>query len=153
MLFVTFELGEDRYAIDSACVVEILPLVRIKEIPGAPRGIAGAIDLHGSPVPVVDLAGLALGKPARHRLSTRTILVRIQDAKGRPRLLGLLAERATGTVRRSAAEFVSPGIAAGGAPYLGTVATGHGTILQRVEVEHLLGDAARAALFPEEDVP
>jgi chemotaxis-related protein WspB len=41
MLFLVFQLGTDRYAIEAAQVVEVLPLVNAKHIPRAPRGVAG----------------------------------------------------------------------------------------------------------------
>jgi CheW-like domain len=37
MLFLVFQLGTDRYAIEAAQVVEVLPLVNAKHIPRAPR--------------------------------------------------------------------------------------------------------------------
>ena len=40
MLFLVFELGNDRYALDAAQIVEVLPLVALKQMPGAPAGSA-----------------------------------------------------------------------------------------------------------------
>jgi chemotaxis-related protein WspB len=48
MLFLVFKLGTDRYAIEAAQVVEVLPLVGAKHIPGAPAGVAGILDYHGA---------------------------------------------------------------------------------------------------------
>ena len=36
MLFLLFELGTDRYALDALQIAEVLPLVAIKRIPRAP---------------------------------------------------------------------------------------------------------------------
>ena len=38
MLFLLFQLGNDRYALDASRVVEVLPLVELKHLPLAPRG-------------------------------------------------------------------------------------------------------------------
>ena len=65
MLFLVFQLGPDRYALDAKRVAEVLPLVDIKSIPHAPNGIAGVFNYRGTPVPVIDLAQLTLGQPAR----------------------------------------------------------------------------------------
>jgi chemotaxis-related protein WspB len=45
--------------------VEVLPLVHAKRIPQSPAGMAGIFDYHGAPVPLIDLAELALGKPSQ----------------------------------------------------------------------------------------
>ena len=147
MLFILFQLGRDRYALDAAQVAEVLPLVQVKKIPHAPAGVAGVFTYRGAPVPVIDLSLLALGRVARSRLSTRVLLVNFPDAGGAKRLLGLIAENATETLRREAADFVASGVKADGAPYLGPVATDERGLIQWVEAEKLLPAAVREALF------
>ena len=142
-----FQMGADRYVIDTAEVVRVLPLVAIKQIPQAPRGVAGAFDLHGVPVPVIDLCEVALGRPAARCLSTRMVLVNYRDRVGRARLLGLLAEKATQTVRRHRSEFVSSGVHCEEAPYLGPVASDSHGLVQWIEVSKLLPESVREALF------
>ena len=55
MLFLTFQLGVDRYALDAKRVAEVLPLVDIKQIPHAPAGVAGVFNYRGTPVPVIGI--------------------------------------------------------------------------------------------------
>jgi chemotaxis-related protein WspB len=119
MLFLLFRIGDDRYALDALQIAEVLPVVGVKGIPQAPAGVAGIIDYHGSPVPLIDLSQLALGRPARRRLSTRIVLVHYADQKSTKHLLGLLAEGATETMRRDPADFVASGVGNDPAPYLG----------------------------------
>jgi chemotaxis-related protein WspB len=147
MLFLLFELGRDRYLLDARHVVEILPMVRIKQIPQAPRGVAGLVNYRGATVPVVDLSAIALDRPAARTLGTRLVLVRYPDDSGTARLLGLIAERATDVVRRAETDFVEPPARADAAPYLGRVATDQAGVLQRVEIRALLSPAVQAALF------
>ncbi len=147
MLFILFQLGRDCYALDAAQVAEVLPLVRVKKIPRAPAGVAGVFTYHGAPVPVLDLSELALGRPAHSRLSTRLLLVHYPDANGTRRLLGLIAEKATETMRREPGDFVASGVKSDGAPYLGPVVNDAGGLIQWVEVEKLLPAAVRAVLF------
>ena len=64
MLFLLFQMGEDRYAIEATQVLEVLPLVNFKRIPGAPSSMAGVFNYHGTPVPLIDLSELALGRPS-----------------------------------------------------------------------------------------
>jgi chemotaxis-related protein WspB len=165
MLFLIFELGHDRYALPAAPIVEVLPVVRIKRVPHAPAGVIGVFDYHGAPVPVIDLSELTLGRPSAPRLSTRLIVVSYPDRRGQNQghghgqgqgkdqdqseshLLGLIAERATDTMRRDPADFVASGITTGRAPYLGHVTTSSHGVVQRIDVETLLPDDVRESLF------
>jgi len=147
MLFILFQLGRDCYARDASQVVEVLPLVQVKKIPRAPAGVAGVFTYRGAPVPVIDLSELALGRPAHARLSTRLLLVHYPDATGTKRLLGLIAEKATETMRREAGDFVASGVKSDGAPYLGPVAHDARGLIQWVEVDKLLPASVREVLF------
>src|SRR5690606_32186615 len=68
MLFLLFELDGDRYALPARDVVEVLPLVALKQIPDAPPGVAGVMDYRGHAVPVLDLSALVAGRPAARRV-------------------------------------------------------------------------------------
>ncbi len=67
MLFLLLQIGEDRYGMEADRVVEVIPPVRLKELPQAPRGVAGIFDYHGQLVPVLDLSDLSIGRPAADR--------------------------------------------------------------------------------------
>ena len=146
MLLLVFQLGGDRFALDTRQVVEVLPPVQCRPLPQAPIGVAGVFSYHGAPVPLLDLAALALGTPSRPRMSTRIILVNYEDA-GETHLLGLLAEKTTATIRRTDAEFADSGVAVDSAPYLGPVTSDERGMIQRVELNELLPESARAILF------
>jgi chemotaxis-related protein WspB len=147
MLFLVFRLGRDRYALDAGQVAEILPLVDIKHIPHAPPGVAGVLNYRGTPVPVIDLSQLTLGRPAERRLSTRIILAYYLPKDGEKRLLGLIAEKATETMRREAADFIPSGITNDRAAYLGPVATDARGLVQWIDVAKLVPDSVRDVLF------
>jgi chemotaxis-related protein WspB len=147
MLFLVFQLGRDRYALDATQVVEVLPLVRIKALPQAPAGIAGLCNYSGRPVPVIDLSAMALGRPAQARLSTRLILTHWRDATGREPVLGLIAEQATDTIRRNAGDFAPAGVDCPAARYLGPVTKERDALIQRIEAPQLLTPEVRAVLF------
>ena len=150
MLFLVFQLGEDRFAFNTAQVAEVLPLVGITEIPHAPDGVAGLLNYHGAPVPVIDLSALTMGRPAVRRLNTRIVLVHYPDERGTVRLLGLIAEKASETIRRDPGDFASSGVASTGTPYLGPVASDARGLLQWIDAETLLPTSVRDALFTQE---
>jgi chemotaxis-related protein WspB len=146
MLFLLFQLGQDRYALDTSQIAEVLPLVGITPILQAPPGV-GLINCRGVPVPVIDLSQLTMGRPAQSRLNTRIVLVHYPDGRGGTRLLGLIAEKVTETVRRDRADFVASGVTNDRAPYLGPVATDARGLMQWIDVESLLPASVRDVLF------
>jgi chemotaxis-related protein WspB len=177
MLMLVFRLGADRYALDASEIVEVLPRVPLKSIPGAPDWVAGLFSYHGRTVPVIDLAMLALGRPSTDHVSTRTILVHYPAADTlapfgaaspsspasaaggaadpsapalRPHVLGVLAEHANRTLRRDPADFHTTGVESSSAPYLGPVATDSEGLLQWIRVPDLLPPDVRTQLFAAE---
>ena len=147
MLFILFQLGKESYALDASQVHEVLPLVGIKPIPQAPPGVAGVFECRGVPVPAIDLSQLVLGRPAESRLSTRMIVVSYPGDDGESHLLGLIAEKATETMRREPADFIESGVNSAGAPYLGPVVTDARGLVQWVDVTKLLPATVRDVLF------
>jgi chemotaxis-related protein WspB len=158
MLFLLFELDGDRYALDAAEIVEVVALAPMKRIPGAPQWIAGMVELRGAPVPAIDVSQLALGRPARHLRSTRLVVVRYRadlasqdgasDARGTGRLLALIVERATQTLRIERDRFSDSGVATPNARWLGPVAADEFGFVQWIDAQCMLDEDARALLFP-----
>ena len=147
MLFLRFQLGQDRYALDTSQIAEVLPLVGITPILQAPPGVAGLFNYRGVPVPVIDLSQLTMGRPAQSRLNTRIVLVHYPDGSGGTRLLGLIAEKVTETVRRDKTDFMASGVTNDRAPYLGPVATDALGLMRWIDVESLLPASVRDVLF------
>jgi chemotaxis-related protein WspB len=144
MLFLLFQIGNDRYALDCRHAVEVIPYLALKKIPQAPRGLAGIFNYRGRPMPALDLCEMAFDRPARELLSTRIIVVNYTDPATRTgQCLGLIAERATGMMRREEKDFVNAGIKMGAAPYLGPVAMDDQGVIQMLHVEHLLTSQLR----------
>ena len=144
MLFLIFQLGDDRYAIPAKQVIEVLPLVKAKRIPQSPAGLVGLFNYHGAPVPLIDLTELACGQPAGRWMSTRILVIRVPLSDAADRVVGLLVENATETLSRPEADFVDAGVGSG--CYLGPVATDAEGIIQRIEIRELLSASMRTAL-------
>lgn len=149
MLFLLFHLDEDPYVLEAGCVSEMLPLVRIKPMAGAPRSGLGIINLRGTAVPVIDLSEKLLGRPARRQLSTRIAMIRNREGNEGPQWLGLVLEQATEVLRLDPAGFVSSGFTNQAAPYIGPVlASGRG-LIHWIEPGKLFSHLIRAGGLPE----
>jgi chemotaxis-related protein WspB len=149
MLFLLFQLGEERYALAAENVVEVVPLLALKKFPQAPKGVAGIFNYRGQPVPAVDLGALTLGRPANERFSTRIIIVNHPDGNGTNHLLGLIAEHATEILRRDAKDFIDTGVKLSAAPYLGPILMDGTSAIQRIYEHRLLPEPVRDILFAE----
>lgn len=149
MLFLLIQLGNDRYALNSSQIVEVLPLLKIKNLPQSPAGVAGVMDYRGIPVPVLDLSELTMDRPSRLQLSTRIIVVEIKGGPSEKRLLGLIAEHATETMRRDPKDFVSSGVTNNETPYLGPVVVDSRGIIQWIEPTTLLPASVYELIFRE----
>lgn len=57
-------VDHERFAISLEDVLEVLPAVAARPLPGAPDVIRGLLNVRGTPVPVLDLR-TRLGRPAR----------------------------------------------------------------------------------------
>jgi chemotaxis-related protein WspB len=143
MLFLLIQLDEDRYLLDVRQVIEVLPLIRLTRMSQTPREVAGIFNYHGTFVPAVDLTELMLGRPSRQRLHTRLIVVSYDDEGGAKRLLGLIAERVTKTLKRASDDFSASGLAL---PHVGAVATDEEGLSQRIEIGQLLPASVRNLL-------
>ena len=144
LLHLIIWLGADRYAIETAQIVEVVPLVRLKELPGAPRGTAGIMNYRDDAVPVIDLNLLATGVATQRRLASRIVLVHYPPEHS---VLGLLVPQASEMLRAETERFVDAGVATESMPYLGPVLTTPNGVIQRVAVSALLTAELRDALF------
>ena len=75
MLLLTLTAGANRYAIDVARIVEVIPRVELRAVPHAPVFVAGLLGYRGKIVPVLDLCLLLGVAASQDCLSTRIILV------------------------------------------------------------------------------
>ncbi len=98
MLVLLFAIHDEAFALPAARVSAVLPLVRIAKVPGGPASLAGVINLHGRPVPVIDLGMVADSRPCSPLYSSRILLIEAPNLDGMKRPVGLLAERVTDMV-------------------------------------------------------
>jgi chemotaxis-related protein WspB len=151
MKVLVFSIGADRYGLRLGAIVRVLPAALLRQLPLAPPCVAGLMDLHGEPVPVIDLSRLAGVTPRQVWFDTRIILVdyKVGDDEagnnGAVRPLGLMAEHVLGIETLIEAALTDSGIRA--APFLGQVAATGAGMLQLVELDQLLPPDVRALLF------
>jgi chemotaxis-related protein WspB len=164
MLLLLFCLQEERYAIPSRQVLEIIPLVDLQPIHQSPSDIPGFFNYRGCIVPVIDLCRRLKGQSSRPHLSTRIILVDLQakqrsdlgespEPQGRlaigesaptGSILGLMAERVTDTIHSQDAGLLSRGLQVGDNPMLGNMLQDHQGLIQVLNLIHILDNPQTA---------
>jgi chemotaxis-related protein WspB len=149
MLFLLFQLGKERYALPANKVIEVVPLLNIKPLPQAPKGVAGIFNYRGRPVPALDLSEITVGRPAEERLSTRIVVLNCDSPNGGSHLVGLIAEHATGMLRKDLHDFKPSGIQLASAPFLGLVLMDSHGVIQLIREEYLVPESVRQMLLPE----
>lgn len=151
MKVLVFHIGPDRYGLPLRQVRRVLPLLELKGIPLAPDSVAGLMNLHGAPVPVIDLARLSGGAPSRLHFDTRILVADYTAPDGAVHALGLMAERVQGVQDVVERALAPSGVQA--APFLGPVAGDAQGMVQLVELDALLPAELHARLFPPEPAP
>ena len=143
MKALVFHIGADRYGLPLRAVERVLPAMELKQLPEAPSFVAGVMDLHGEPVPVIDLTRLAGLDRGELMSETRILLVQYPAAG---RLLGLLADQVEGIQQVDDDSLRGAGVT--GPAYLGDVAGQPQGLLQLIEPGQLLDPQVRALLYP-----
>jgi chemotaxis-related protein WspB len=168
MLLLTFTVGPNRYAIDVARIVELVPRVELRPIPHAPAFLAGLLGYRGNVVPVIDLCLLLDVAPCRDCLSTRVILVRdapddqnqsqpdrgdtVEDigASGPNRvrpsnLLGLIAEHVSDLTYAQPEQVTPVPVSLPEARFLGAVVQTDQGLVQLIVVENVRNATLRSS--------
>lgn len=146
MLFITFQVAGNRYALEARRIIEIVPRAALRPVAGAPGAIAGLLNYRGQCVPVVDLCRLLGGEACNRLLSSRLILTACRPRSGCERIVALLAERVTETIARDEAHFAQAGLLAGTAQRHGLLAAEGTGFIQRVQPETLLAGELESLL-------
>ena len=123
MLMLLFKLQEDAYAIDSTKVIEVIPYLNTQKIPMTPNYIPGMANYRGNPIPVIDLGQLINGLPCQQRMSTRIILTSLTMGGEIKKIVGLLAENVTETIKTPKGWLLKP--SEKGPVFLDNDVTGH----------------------------
>ena len=147
MLLLGFNIGDEKYVINTRAIIEVTTLVRLKKIPGSMKGIAGLLNYHGTAVPIIDVSALC-GKPIQtSTLTTRIIIVNYLDKH----IIGIKAENVTETIRINDDAFEKSGIKVKENDFLDEVAEVDKKFIQLINIDKILTEDVRNCLFPDKD--
>jgi chemotaxis-related protein WspB len=148
MLMLLLYINNQRYALASQQVIEVLPLVTLTTLPHTPEYFAGVFNYRGQVVPVLDLCQLMHGKSCSQNLSSRIILVNYEGDVTTSSVVGLMAERVVETLHKSDLKLVDANVQIGAAPYLGKMILDEQGMIQCLQIEYLLSECQQVFLLP-----
>jgi purine-binding chemotaxis protein CheW len=118
---LVFRVDGLHCGMDRTAVVEILPALAVRPLPGQPPFVAGAIDLRGTLLPVLDLR-VRFGRPPRPmELSDKLIVARFRD-----RTLAVWVDAVEGLVPSDGRWAPAVGLLTGDRSVVGVVRTADG---------------------------
>ena len=120
-----------RYAVAATRIVQVLPTLEWRTVPGTSRETLGLVDYHARPVPLVDLSLVLGGAPTPLSMGSRILIL---DGIR----LGVLVEQVLGTWHRDPSGAAAPHDRPLDAPYLGPILSDSGGMIQHIEVDQLL---------------
>ncbi|BBD58716.1 CheW protein [Nostoc sp. HK-01] len=149
MLMLLFKIGNERYAIASQEVIEVIPMVLLKTLPHTPEHIAGVFNYRGRIVAVLNLCQLMQSKPCNDNLSTRVILVKYCRGNHTQHILGLMAEQVVETLHLSESENQPTHFQIDAAPYLGKMLLDKQGMIHCLQIEDLLSETEQIHFLSE----
>ncbi len=138
--YLTFALGEEIFGIEIRHVLEIIGILPITRLPGAPDYIKGIINLRGRIIPVVDVR-LKFKKPAAaYDDRTCIIVTETQDIS-----VGLIIDHVTEVVTIEDEDIVPPPqYADGQARYIQGISKADGKVVLLLDCVTLFSEEAEA---------
>ncbi|MEM9265125.1 MAG: chemotaxis protein CheW [Cyanobacteria bacterium P01_F01_bin.13] len=140
-LLLLFRVGKEPYAIKATSVVEVIPRINLSKIHQPPPNIAGQFNYQGQIVPVLDLSKLLGGIGCRPVLSTRIVLVNLDQVGDTKQLLGLMVEQVTDTLGCDQTMPVQDSVTISQAAYLGEKLLYGDEVIQCLRIDQLLTKA------------
>ncbi len=77
--YFTFNVGSEEYGIDISCVVEVIGMQKITEVPDMPDFVKGVINLRGQVIPITDVRLRFCMEPREYDDRTCIVVVKIRD--------------------------------------------------------------------------
>lgn len=142
MLMLIFQVGDQLFAINTSCIVEVLPAVPLQRVHAISEAIAGLFNYQGNIVPVINLNHLLNAPDPAANLNRRIILIRQSQADEQEKTFGLLVEKIIKTLAIEPSELQQDEELAHlfQNPYLGATFLHQNNIFQRLLPEQLLSD-------------
>ena len=141
MLILALHIGQERYGIAAADVVEVVPCINLKKVPLTEACIRGLFNYRGEPTPVIDLCQLFESRDCKHSLSSRIIIIKYRTQTDTLQTIGLIAEKVTDVMQCDADEMVDNGIHKENSDFLGKIYRHQNEMIQLIDIDKVLPES------------
>jgi chemotaxis-related protein WspB len=152
MLILTMNIGRERYGIDALLVTEVIPMIRLDQIPMVDKVIKGIFNYRGTPTPVIDLCHFFEQRDCKNNLGSRIIIIDCPQGKHSSRPIGLIAERVTETLKCTKQQLMSSGIKSANSPFLGKIYKHNNEIIQLIDSRNILPVSIAQQIFVDDQM-
>lgn len=83
MLMLMFQVGDEPWALSTAVVKDLIPLVSLQSCPHLNTNVVGLLNYHGEHLPVVDVSAVVAKLRSPIDFSTRIAIVEVEAAPGK----------------------------------------------------------------------
>ncbi|MBF0263753.1 MAG: chemotaxis protein CheW [Gammaproteobacteria bacterium] len=141
-LFLLFTLDENRFAVTTDLITEIIPLVSLIEVPKTEPYVCGLFNYRGLTIPVIDMVTLLYNKTHHKKICTRILIVSIEHDECTTRV-GLIAEKVHKTEVFATEDIVEHALSQKSGPYLGRTIKDKKGEIQIIDIKKLLPDEVK----------
>jgi chemotaxis-related protein WspB len=132
-----FQVGEERFAVETEYVVEVFPKVHLQKINHVENYVCGILNYGGTPIAVVDLCQLIGNRPSNNAMHTRIVLLQYTSIESGTSRLGAIAEQVTEVQELELSHFKTAGIKITTLPFIGGLYSETSSPLQLFKAEEL----------------
>lgn len=100
---ILFDINNMEYALNIGSILEIIKLMPVNPLPGAPKFIQGVVNLRGKIIPIVDLREKFSAKTSQFTKKTRIIIATVQNNE-----IGLIVDAVTDVIGLQADKIEPP---------------------------------------------
>jgi chemotaxis-related protein WspB len=140
-LFLLFNLGDERFAVSTELITEIIPLVELTSVPKTEPYICGLFNYRGETIPVIDTVMLLYNRPHDRKICTRIIVLTSikDDCITR---VGLIAEKVNKTEAYDTEQISEHALTVQHTPCLGKIINDGNGEIQLIDLEKLIPQEA-----------
>ena len=141
-LFLLLNLGANRFAVETDCITEIVPIVEMIKVPKTEAFICGLMNYRGETLSVIDTVRLLYDVDYNKKMCSRIIIISITENNKTTRI-GLIAEKVNRTRRIDTNVISEHALTLEHTPYLGKIISDQEGDIQIINQERLIKHESR----------
>ena len=136
-LHLFFSLNDERFAVRTDCITEVIPLVNLTSVPKTEHYVCGLMNYRGESIPVIDAVKLLYDRTYNKKICTRIIVLTFQQEDHMTRV-GLIAEKVNMTKKIDTSLISAHSLTLQNSPCLGEIISDQQGDIQIIDIEKII---------------